>query len=117
MKESYPSGTASKLLRLQVPGCVCKVDYGSGNIQDCICKLQPCTIRAFKNLQTLQLTHTNTISKLETTMEQFQVALSSLGTSPGPHIELDSDGAVYTGFVQEEVHKWLVGVKSLTATV
>ncbi|KAF8596249.1 hypothetical protein BDV93DRAFT_611003 [Ceratobasidium sp. AG-I] len=94
---------------LYVPGCGCAPEKSQGS-----CTLSPCVARAFKHIQTQQIAHDTSVSKLETTMEQVQATLTPLTTAPEPHIQLDLNQPDRTGNVQEEVRKWLTGVENPT---
>lgn len=68
------------------------------------CTIPPCVFRALKHLQTQQLAHNTSISRLETTTERFQPALTS-PTVPQPRMGLNSNALDSSICVQEEVRK------------
>lgn len=103
-------------IEIAVPGCECKAWYAAlgvpppskNGIVSCQCKVPPCVVSAFKQLQTQQIAFNDDISKLETTIEHIQMSLDSPTSASASIIEPDLDGALHTQTIQEDVHNWLI---------
>lgn len=91
-------------LVLDVPGCECTRFAGRR------CALPPCVASVIKHLQTQQLAHNAGISNLESTIGHAKPVLTPFAT-PEPQVDLDSDEPSQTGYVEEEVRKWLAGIE------
>ncbi|KAF8593197.1 hypothetical protein BDV93DRAFT_566806 [Ceratobasidium sp. AG-I] len=96
-------------IELNVPGCECSIPFfcNPSELATCQCKLPPCAVSAFKQLQIQQRTHKNNISALESTIEQIQVAMSH----PKPTAK-NTSKAVPTpssrfSTLQDDVRNWL----------
>ncbi|KAF8593196.1 hypothetical protein BDV93DRAFT_588022 [Ceratobasidium sp. AG-I] len=114
---AYCSNLTSINPKIEVPvsDCDCKLVDKYRLESTCKCKLPPCAMTAFKELQTQQLAYKSNISALETTIEQMQITLSSFKfiaelteTTPPPPPTSSS--------LQGDVKRWLVsprdGVKT-----
>ena len=107
----YWSRTNITQYRVELPvlDCDCKVSYNNAaQVVSCKCKLPPCAVSAFKQLQTQMLSHRSDISALKGTIEQIQVA----ATSPKPVAERATDieppRPIVSSTLQADVKRWLV---------
>ncbi|KAF8599375.1 hypothetical protein BDV93DRAFT_526164 [Ceratobasidium sp. AG-I] len=101
------------VIELAVDDCTCEFQprpvwsgfkWVQQNKTQCICKLPVCAVRAFKDLQTRQVAHANSITHLESVVTQLQ-------TPPAPPPQDLADFAspepTASESIQEEVRKWL----------
>ncbi|KAF8599384.1 hypothetical protein BDV93DRAFT_546949 [Ceratobasidium sp. AG-I] len=110
LQSSYSySSFDGKRIMLSVPGCECKVHYSDGSKNICPCKLPPCAVSAFKELQTQQLAHKGNIFVLSRTVEQMQAAMSSLKPTAGHITETEPYSSIRSSSLKEDVQKWLLG--------
>lgn len=91
-------------IELDVTDCECSMIDPLGNKMVCQCKLPPCAVSAFKQLQTQQTIHKRNMSALKTTIDQVQAAMSN------PKAAVESVLTLHTrsGTLQDDVRRWLL---------
>lgn len=98
-------------IELDVPGCECSLPYKHDPNQTaiCQCKLPPCAVSAFKHLQTQQIAHKNSISTLETTIEQIRTAMPTTKPFTEYITETAPTSCLGPSTLQNDVRGWLAG--------
>lgn len=76
---------------LPVPNCPCSFEKPDGSFKTPICTLPACAVAAFKNLQVQQITHANSIARLQSTVDELNASMiepaprHAPAYSGGPH--------------------------------
>ena len=107
---AYCSSLTSINPKIEVPvlDCDCKLVDKYRLQTACKCKLPPCAVTAFKELQTQQLAHKSNISVLKTTVEQMQATLASFKPIAVQPTATTPPSTRTSSFLQDDVKRWLV---------